>query len=47
MSRMGLYMSTAFAKGGGMTEVEIMKEQKNLLERIAENTENSSSEYSE
>lgn len=47
MSRMGLYMSTSFAKGGGLTEVDILKEQKDLLQKIADNTADNAAVYSD
>lgn len=46
MSKMGLYMSNNLAAGGGKVEVEIMKEQKTLLQKIEENTRASSNDGS-
>lgn len=47
MSRMGLYMSGGYANaGGGSVEVQIMKEQKDILKKIERNTENTAASYS-
>lgn len=46
MSKMGLYMSGGFSTGGGSVEVQIMKEQKDILKKIERNTQNTAASYS-
>ena len=38
MSKMGLYMSNAFASGQGNVTIDVLKEQKNILQKIEKNT---------
>lgn len=48
LSRMGLYMNTSFANGGGYSEMDILKDQKSILEKIEQNTrEDEVAKYSE
>ena len=42
MSKQGLYMSNSIAQMGGYTEIEVLKQQTRLLEKIESNTRDSS-----
>lgn len=46
MSKMGLYMTGGFAAGQGSVEVQVLKEQKDILKKIEKNTANTASTYS-
>lgn len=46
MSKMGLYMTGGFAAGQGNVEVQVLKEQKDILKKIERNTENTAATYS-
>lgn len=46
MSKMGLYMSGGFAAGQGNVEVQVLKEQKDILKKIEKNTANTAATYS-
>lgn len=46
MSKMGLYMSGGFAAGRDNVEVQVLKEQKDILKKIEKNTANKASTYS-
>lgn len=44
MSQMGLYMNGSFAAGGGRVEIEIEKEQRDILKQIESNTRNNAND---
>ena len=46
MSKMGLYMSGGFNTGQGNVEVQVLKEQKDILKKIEKNTQNTAGLYS-